>query len=84
MKSEIFLLVDSNLDIVECAERKDLQPLNFGSPVMDLELFNLKSPVTDGIIDISDSPDWQGDITWYFFSYTLFLTGAKYLTNNMF
>lgn len=36
-------------------------------PVTDLLFSNLKSPVTDGIIDIPNSPDWQNGITWYFF-----------------
>ena len=49
---------------------------------MDLLLSNLKSPVTDGIIDIADSPDWQSDITWCLF--LLFLTGSKGFTNNVF
>lgn len=49
---------------------------------MDLLLSNLKSPVTDSIIDTADSPDWQSDITWCFF--LLFLTGSKGFTNNVF
>ena len=38
-------------------DRRDLL-LNFESPVTDLLLSNLKSLVTDGITDISNSPDW--------------------------
>lgn len=77
------LQMESDLNAAWCAEeRPDLLLLNSESPVMDLLLSNLKSSVTDGIIDIADSPDWQSDITWCFF--LLFLTGSKGSTNNVF
>lgn len=37
--------------------------LNSEAPPTDLLLSNLNSPVTDGIRDISSSPDWQAGIT---------------------
>lgn len=63
-------------------ERRDLL-LNSESPVTDLLLSNLKPPVTDGIIDISDSPTGRLVLLGVF-SYTLFLTGSKHFTNYVF
>lgn len=65
------LKTEGNLDTPQRVEEKRDMHLNFEFLVMDFLLSNLKSPVTDGIIDISDSSDWQASITSWFFRYSI-------------
>lgn len=59
MISEQPWFVHNDLDTARCGSTKtrELLLLNFGSPVTDLLYSNLKSLVTDGIIDTPDSPE---------------------------
>lgn len=45
--------------------------MNSEAPVTDLLLSNLNSPVTDGVRDISDSPDWQAGLPGCFFLHSI-------------